>query len=160
MLNQKDYQVLKINEPMFGGFHQPSYCVQDYLRYTLLKGSKASKEMTEAHRKALSYIEDSVKQYDYDFEVNRYINVYMQRMNTNIGSLVDLSKLDSFIKTRNELTVIIIPFLRREANLKDLLLNLHSFLQRQYIQYRIVVAEQANSNEKFNKGMILTIHSL
>ena len=156
MLNKEDYRVLKINEPMFGGFHQPSYCVQDYLRYTLLKGSKANKDMRAAHQKALRYIENSVKQYDYDFEVNRNINVYMQKMSTNIGSLVDLSKLDTFIKSRNELTVIIIPFLRREANLKDLLLNLHSFLQRQFIQYRIVVAEQANSNEKFNKGMILS----
>ncbi len=44
--------------------------------------------------------------------------------------------------------------MRREANLKDLFLNLHSFLQRQFIQYRIVVAEQINSNEKFNKGRL------
>ena len=154
MLNQEDYQVLKINEPIFGGFHQPQYCVQDYLRYTLSNQNKKDSVMIENHVKALNLIENSVKQYDYDFQVNRHINVFMQRMNQQIGSLVDLSKLDLFIKSQNELTVIIIPFLRREANLRDLLMNLHSFLQRQYIQYRIIVAEQANSDDKFNKGRL------
>jgi hypothetical protein len=62
--------------------------------------------------------------------------------------------IDSFYDEKNSMTAIIIPFLRREKNLIELLLNLHSFLQRQYVHYRIFVAEQFNSNDPWNKGRL------
>lgn len=54
----------------------------------------------------------------------------------------------------NLITIIIIPYLNREANLKELMFNLHKFLQRQFIRYQIFIAEQSNSNDPFNKGRL------
>lgn len=70
----------------------------------------------------------------------------------NRNTSVNLFK--SYKNYMNRLTVIIIPFLKREYNLVDLLFNLHSFLQRQYLHYKIVVAEQSNSHDPFNKGRL------
>ncbi len=82
-------------------------------------------------------------------------NPLFRKVSQIVNTIPNLgANIQDFIASQNKLTIIIIPFLRREANLKDLLLNLHSFLQRQYIQYRIVVAEQHNSNQKFNKGRL------
>lgn len=52
------------------------------------------------------------------------------------------------------LTVVLVPYLNRKQNLVDFLFNMHSFLQRQFITYMIVIAEQYNSNEPFNKGKL------
>lgn len=57
------------------------------------------------------------------------------------------------IKT-NQISVILVPYYKRENNLIDLLINLHSFLQRQFLNYKIVIAEQLNTNDGFNKGRI------
>lgn len=54
----------------------------------------------------------------------------------------------------DRLTIIIIPFLNRYNNLREILYNLHPFLQRQYVNYRIVVVEQSNSDISFNKGRL------
>jgi len=59
-----------------------------------------------------------------------------------------------FNELNKDLTVVIIPYLNRKENLKDLMLNLHGFLQRQLIRYKIIVAEQVNSQDPFNKGRL------
>lgn len=153
ILDEDDIQTLEINGPMFGGFYQPPYCVQNYLFYTQFT-AESDEKTRKNHKEALESIKSHVKQYNYDFTVNREIDSFMKILSRSVNPLTDWKSLNSFYQTQNKLTVIIIPFLRREANLRDLLLNLHSFLQRQYIQYRIIVAEQFNSNEKFNKGRL------
>ena len=57
--------------------------------------------------------------------------------------------------TSNEKLLIIIPYRDREDHLKVLLNNLHPFLQRQNRNYCVLVAEQATSNSKFNKGLLM-----
>ena len=66
----------------------------------------------------------------------------------------NLNFSNQFYELNNQLTVVIIPYLNRKKNLIDLMLNLHGFLQRQLIRYKIIVAEQANSQDPFNKGRL------
>jgi hypothetical protein len=72
-----------------------------------------------------------------------------QKSSNNLNTLIK-----SYLLEKEKFTAIIIPFLNREKNLIELLLNLHSFLQRQYIHYRIFVAEQYNYQDPFNKGRL------
>jgi hypothetical protein len=72
---------------------------------------------------------------------------------TNINSYKN-DIINDFNNEKQKFTAIIIPFLNRDKNLIELLLNLHPFLQRQYVHYRIFVAEQHNSNDPFNKGRL------
>ncbi|RNA06440.1 beta-1-4-galactosyltransferase 3 [Brachionus plicatilis] len=70
-------------------------------------------------------------------------------------SLTKHEIIKKYIDTKlNQMTIILVPFLKREENLIDLLANLHSFLQRQFLNYKIVIAEQLNTNDGFNKGRI------
>ena len=61
---------------------------------------------------------------------------------------------DRHTTTIDKVTFIIVPYLNRYENLRELLFNLHPFLQRQYINYRIVVVEQSNIQQSFNKGRL------
>ena len=58
------------------------------------------------------------------------------------------------ISSIDKVTFIIVPYLNRYDNLRELLYNLHPFLQRQYVHYRIIVVEQSNSKQSFNKGRL------
>ena len=51
---------------------------------------------------------------------------------------------------------IIVPFRDREAHLKTFLFNIHSFLYKQQLDYRMYVIEQAGQ-ELFNKGTVQKI---
>ncbi|OWF45120.1 beta-1,4-N-acetylgalactosaminyltransferase bre-4-like [Mizuhopecten yessoensis] len=51
---------------------------------------------------------------------------------------------------------IVIPYRNRELHLRTLLYNLHAMLQRQQINYRIFVIEQAGNNT-FNRGLLMNI---
>lgn len=51
---------------------------------------------------------------------------------------------------------IMIPFQNRESNLREFLLYMHPFLQRQNINYKIYVIELA-SNETWNRGVLFNI---
>ena len=150
-LDPSDIKLFKVNEQMYGGYYQPPYCLQDYLNFSLTNSNTPN---VSEYRQALNMIKNKVKTYDYDYTVNKKMDVFLGQLASSLSVVTNYNNLKSFIESRNELTIVVIPFLRREANLKDLLLNLHSFLQRQYIQYRIVVAEQFNSKEKFNKGRL------
>ena len=70
VLDEENLRVLEINGPIFGGFYQPPYCIQDYLRY-----SSAYKTVKQEDKKlvtnALEKIRLRVKQYDYDYTINR-----------------------------------------------------------------------------------------
>jgi hypothetical protein len=63
-------------------------------------------------------------------------------------------RLAEYLSRKRQTTAILVPFLNRENNLVDFLFNLHSYLQRKFINYLIVVVEQANSNDDFNKGRL------
>lgn len=54
------------------------------------------------------------------------------------------------------LVAIIIPIKNRESNLREFLLYIHPFLQRQQIHYRIYVIELP-SNITWNKGVLLNV---
>ncbi|CAF0999018.1 unnamed protein product, partial [Brachionus calyciflorus] len=71
----------------------------------------------------------------------------------------DYKLLKGFIKDEQATTFIIIPYLNRENNLKDFLFNIHTFLQRQFLNsYQILVVEQfvkdPIKNVTFNKGRL------
>ena len=51
-------------------------------------------------------------------------------------------------------TVIIVPYRNRAEHLNVFLIHMHDFLQRQQIEYCIVVSEQINKG-KFNKGILM-----
>jgi len=74
VLDEVNFRVLEINGPIFGGFYQPPYCIQEYLRH-----SSADKSVTPDNKKlvanALERLRMRVKQYDYDYTINRNPNV-------------------------------------------------------------------------------------
>jgi hypothetical protein len=56
-------------------------------------------------------------------------------------------------KARHRLAIIV-PFKNRENNLKYFLNHMHSFLQKQELEYQIYVVEQFN-DQLFNKGVLM-----
>lgn len=131
-----------------GGYYHPPMCFQEYLYY----------HSSDGHLYYLKKMLDS-------FRVNPN-----QNMISLIKKLSDLTykivkehynseskrlEIFEFIRTKeNDLTMVVIPFLRREKNLLDLMANLHPFLQRQFLHYKILVVEQSNFDESFNKGRL------
>lgn len=126
-LNQNDLIKLQINN-VSNGYYEPPLCLQEYLQST----NKAILDTVHKKLKANEHI---------------IIREFLKQIPINPAENEDTT-------FRTELTVVIIPFLNREKNLKDLMLNLHSFMQRQFIHYKIIVAEQVNSNDPFNKGRL------
>lgn len=147
VLDNSDLNDLGVNSLTIGGSYEPPYCIQEFLKYH-------KNDFQEEYANTLEMIEKQLSNYSKNHRTNKSILDLTKR----ISQLVEIPRqkddLRSFIESRNEVTILIIPFLRREDNLRDLLLNMHGFLQRQRIQYRILVAEQINSNEKFNKGRL------
>jgi len=74
VLDEEDFSVLEINGPIFGGFHQPSLCIQDYLSYksTLISAPAENKILA---KNALDSVKKLIKQYDYDYSINRKPNL-------------------------------------------------------------------------------------
>ncbi|RNA09001.1 beta-1-4-N-acetylgalactosaminyltransferase bre-4-like [Brachionus plicatilis] len=97
-------------------------------------------------------------------ELFYYLKEPLQIFQSNNSSQINLkalnlfknqnNKIQKFIQYKQNLTVIIIPFMNREQNLVDMLHNLHPYLQRQFLNYKIVVAEQINTQDPFNKGRL------
>lgn len=54
------------------------------------------------------------------------------------------------------LVAIVVPYRNREEHLNVFLRNIHPFLQKQNIHYKIYVVEQADKRD-FNRGMLLNI---
>ena len=147
VLDNDDLKVLDVNFLTPGGSYQPPYCIQEFFKF------HQNNELYNEYTNDLEMIEKQLSLYNH-YSPNKSATDLVNK----ISNLIRFPRLDgdlsSFIESQNEVTVVIVPFLRRENNLRDLLLNLHGFLQRQRIQYRILVAEQINSNEKFNKGRL------
>lgn len=121
-----------------GGYWKPPVCLQEFL-----------------YKKADENILAQAKQMIDHFRKNK--NTDLNLLSSNLEGLLEKSSdsLVKFINSKNkDLTVIIVPYLNRENNLIDLMYNLHPFLQRQFLHYRIVLAEQVNSNDPFNKGRL------
>lgn len=129
-----------------GGFSEPVKCLQEHI-YTQLTASSPS-SVERATRKQLRTLLKLLK--TYAVALRAHEAVYKITANTLFSA-----HLPFFVEAKRlPLTVIIVTYLDREENLRELLLNLHAFLQRQYLRYLIVVAEQANAVDAFNKGRL------
>jgi hypothetical protein len=73
------------------------------------------------------------------------------RLNPNVGPGGHFAPSSCYPR---HVVAIIIPYRDRMEHLSILLYNLHPILQRQQLEYRIYVAEQAG-NETFNKGVLM-----
>ena len=148
-----------------GGYHKPLDCLQNFYKF-LSEYKKYNKtndsfmKINELGEKGLKLFKKSIIKLKKSKNLNNAINEISK---SSIGILNDFYSLNDknnndilkeFNNEKLKFTAIIIPFLNRDKNLIELLLNLHSFLQRQYIHYRIFVAEQFNSNDPFNKGRL------
>ncbi|RMZ93760.1 Beta-1-4-N-acetylgalactosaminyltransferase bre-4 [Brachionus plicatilis] len=122
-----------------GGYYKPPMCFQEYLYYH-------------------STDEDLYK-------LKKILDKFRIRSDENMTSLI--KKLSNFtygiVKehfnsksklSQIDLSIVVIPFLRREKNLMDLMANLHPFLQRQFLHYKILIVEQSNFDDSFNKGRL------
>jgi hypothetical protein len=100
---------------------------------------------------------DNFKIYTKDLEFSQYKEFYMHPVQTG-GYWRPPECIPDYTSGQNhgidKVTFIIIPYLNRYDNLKELLYNLHPFLQRQLINYRIVVVEQLDTKQSFNKGRL------
>jgi hypothetical protein len=121
-----------------GGYYKPPLCIQEYVYYL-------SNQDEITHLAQLDFNQfDQVKNFSYNLIKKHY--EYSISMREKIKNYINVKQ--------SQFTVIIIPFRNREHNLIDLFSNLHSFLQRQYLHYRIIVAEQHNKMDAFNKGRL------
>ena len=159
-----------------GGYYKPMYCIQEFLIYLKHRSKHyLDTTMTSQLDAILTSIRDSAQEAKYAFDnwlgelctsVLALLNsVAKQSAFTNTSaaaaSLLLRKRDDSamqafneFAKYKRPLTAIVVPYLRREKNLAELLVKLHPFLQRQFIHYRIFVAEQHNAHHPWNKGRL------
>jgi hypothetical protein len=157
-LTLHDFKKLQLDiELLPGGLYRPPNCLQDFF-YFVYNYKSANEELA---RKALVNIE-----YLLAHSANQSnskvvdLNNLVESISVTSIPLVkqillnDPNSFDDFSIFNERLTVVIIPFMNRQNNLIELLYNLHPFLQRQYVHYRIVVAEQVNTNDPFNKGRL------
>lgn len=150
-----EYESILINSSpnlKLGGYFKPPLCLQEFLYYNAnddqlqeLKLIIENFNKRESNKpQDLFNLLNNLSKFSYDIIRSQYYS-----------SINKYNLIQEYIKSKeNDFTVIIIPYLNRENNLIDLLYNLHSFLQRQFIHYRIVIAEQYNSNDPFNKGRL------
>lgn len=76
VLDKEDYPLLEINEPIYGGFYQPPYCVQDYLKFCIDNEKNSRKKNNESLQKinALNVIKSHVKDYNYELSINQHLD--------------------------------------------------------------------------------------
>ena len=146
---------MNIYKLLIGGYYAPPYCLQEFLHYNLKKYSNLSEKNNEyliSHfNVSLIEINDLIES-TRSKNVEKFKNDILAITKPIIARLSRSSQnFDSYFETKKYLTVIVVPFCNRHSNLIELLNNLHGFLQRQYLHYVIVVAEQVNSNDPFNK---------
>ncbi|RNA26836.1 Beta-1-4-N-acetylgalactosaminyltransferase bre-4 [Brachionus plicatilis] len=140
-LNQK-------NKVQPGGYHRPPLCLQEFIYYhtndaTLMK----LKLILDKYL----LINDSQK-IELVAEMSKFAYKIIKEQFLDKSGKKIISK---FIHSKEkDLTVVVIPYLNRKQNLLDLLVNLHPFLQRQYLHYSILVIEQSNLFDNFNKGRL------
>ena len=145
-----------------GGYHKPPYCLQDYLYFNyiqaILKNNDGNINTDLLLQKyALAKVNELIKTYYSDPDIDKFKSNVINATRPILNELINEDhgiNLLSYFKSRSTMTVVVIPFLKRKNNLIELLLNLHTFLQRQYVHYLILVAEQANYNDPFNKGRL------
>lgn len=83
--------------------------------------------------------------------------------NINVGLLqldrYQMAELTEYFERQaKSTTYIIVPVFNRDDNLEVLLSKLHVFLSKQFIyNYQLIVAEQSNVQERFNKGRLFNM---
>lgn len=136
-LNYKELEFLELDSNLsHGGRYKAPLCLQEFF-YNIGSSDEYEKfKRISNNSKIIDYSYKLIKKYlEYSLTKHEIINTYID------------------IKS-NHFSIILVPYFNRENNLIDLLTNLHSFLQRQFLNYKIVVAEQLNTNNGFNKGRI------
>lgn len=156
VLSEDEYKLVN-SDPILkiGGYYKPPICLQEFLYY-------------HASDDDLKYLKKIIQNFNYQTDERKIrknnfldniaeysLKVIKSKLNSTQNRQKYLDKISEFIKTKeNDLTIIVVPYLKRKNNLIDLLYNLHSFLQRQFIHYKLIIAEQYNSNDPFNKGRL------
>lgn len=127
-----------------GGIYSSPMCLQQFLfDYSSWSGLEAIRKLVN----------------NYDSRSQTRQQFLKAIVNSTFPIIKNLASQDSriaseFLARKKSTTLILVPYLNRRKNLIDFLYNMHSFLQRQFISYMIVVAEQFNSNDAFNKGKL------
>lgn len=131
-----------------GGYYKPPMCFQEYLYY------HSSDEYLYFLKKILDNFRTDPL-HDISYLIKKLSNFTYGIVKENFLSDTKKIQMAEFERAKQkDLTVVVIPFLKREKNLMDLMVNLHPFLQRQFLHYKILVVEQSNSNDSFNKGRL------
>lgn len=135
-----------------GGYYRAPLCIQDLLYYAYITLND-SLNMNAIN--SLGIINGVTRFYKNRNPVHKIKDIY-KLIYPLILDLVEIDRnlIRNFKEYKQQLTIIIVPYLNRSNNLIDLLYNLHSFLQRQYLHYKIIIAEQYNSDDPFNKGRL------
>lgn len=144
-LKASEFAEIRSNSNLkLGGYFRSAICLQDLLYYY-------------SNINGLDLIQNLISNFNPNMTSRReLLETITKTTYPIIKDLVsnDIPRLKTFLSKRTSVTVIIVPYMNRKKNLVDFLLNMHSFLQRQFISYVIVVAEQFNSDEPFNKGRL------
>lgn len=118
-----------------GGFHRAPLCIQEFfyfysewqalatIRQVLMSSTTSSAPLVRVADVAARVANST----------HRFIIEILKR---------ELFGLNAYMHLKTAYTVVIIPYLNRQNNLINLMANLHPFLQRQFINYFILVAEQ------------------
>ncbi|CAF0863315.1 unnamed protein product [Brachionus calyciflorus] len=131
-----------------GGYYKPPLCFQEYLYYhTSYDNLLVLKSIMDDYR--------TTKDFSLENLIEKLSEFTYGIIRDNFNSIAQRNSISKFVKSKEQdLSVIIIPMLNRESNLLDLMFNLHPFLQRQFLHYKILVVEQDNSRDAFNKGRL------
>ena len=128
-----------------GGIYHAPICLQDLLHtYSSWSTLKTIRKIVNSFNITQSN--------DKKILLESIVNVTFPVLKSLVSDNADIA--NEFYTRKTSITVIVVPYLNRRKNLVDFLYNMHSFLQRQFVTYMIVVAEQFNSNDPFNKGKL------
>lgn len=147
ILNDNDFRLVG-SEKMLdsGGIYHAPICLQDLLH------TYSSWSTLKTIRKLVNNFNTKKSSDDKKNLLESIVNVTFPVLKSLVSDNADIA--NEFYARKTSITVIIVPYLNRRQNLVDFLYNMHSFLQRQFLSYMIVVAEQFNSNDPFNKGKL------
>lgn len=139
-----------VSKVKLGGYYRPHMCLQEFIYFntndTVVMKLKLILDNYNLTNDSQNKFSSLIK----DLSLFAY-KIIRDKFSTKSGRQ-DISK---FIYSKeNELSVVVIPYLNRKQNLIDLMINLHPFLQRQFLHYSILVVEQTNLFDKFNKGRL------
>ena len=113
-----------------GGFYQSPLCVQEFF-------------YSYSHWQALDVIRSFLNQTK-PINVNKMVRDVAKSTYRFVEDILKqhMFNLNEYIQLKSSYTLVIIPYLNRKSNLLNLMANLHPFLQRQFINYFVMVAEQ------------------